>query len=180
VPAGPASAHTELKSTAPAAKSTTTKPVTEVTLTFTGPIKKPGTTVAVTGPDKASRSTGAAQVLDKTITQKVQALPVGTITVAWRTVAADGHPIQGSFTFTNQAAPPTPTAQPSPTPDAAPTMNAAPTTTTPAAQVPAPAAGEGTDDGSSSPLWWVVIAAAAVVLALAGGLLWRRRRPTSS
>ncbi|MFD0745902.1 copper resistance protein CopC [Phytohabitans flavus] len=108
LPAAPASAHTELKSTVPAAKSTTTKPVAEVTLTFTGLIKKPGTTIVVTGPDKTSYSAGAAEVVDKTITQKVDALPVGAITVAWRTFAADGHPMEGSFTFTNQVAPPTP------------------------------------------------------------------------
>lgn len=174
LPAAPAAAHTELKSTAPAAKSTTTKPVTEVTLTFTGLIKKPGTTIAVTGPDKTSYSTGAAEVLDKTITQKVDGLAVGAITVAWRTSAADGHPMQGSFTFTNRAAPPTP----SPTPEAtsaAPSPAGAP----PPAAAPSPTpVSQPSDDDSSAMVWWIV---GAVVLlgAATGGLLWRRRKPST-
>ncbi|MEJ3742545.1 copper resistance CopC family protein [Actinomycetes bacterium KLBMP 9797] len=174
VPTAPAQAHTELKSTSPAAKSTTAKPVAAVTLTFTGLIKRPGTTVVVTGPDKVSYSTGDAQVLDKTITQKVNPLPVGAITVAWRTVAADGHPMQGSFRFTNQAAPATPSAKPTPTADAAPTTPPATVAATPTPLVQAGG------DGSSSALWWVVAAVAALALTLLGGLLWRRRRPAST
>ncbi|MCW6009399.1 copper resistance protein CopC [Micromonospora sp. CPCC 205371] len=171
LPAGPAQAHTELSSTSPAAKSTATKPLTQVTLTFSGLIKKAGTTVAVTGPDKVSYSAGAAGVLDKTITQPVNPLPVGAITVAWRTTASDGHVLQGSFTFTNQAAPPTPTTAPTPT--QAPTPTAAATTAVP--QTPVPAASSG--DSSSSTGWWVLGGAVILVLALAGGLLWRRRQP---
>ncbi|GLI02145.1 copper resistance CopC family protein [Phytohabitans aurantiacus] len=171
LPAAPAQAHTELSRTSPAAKSTVTKPLTQVTLTFSGLIKKAGTTVAVTGPDKVSYSAGAAGVLDKTITQPVNALPVGAITVAWRTTASDGHVLQGSFTFTNQAAPPAPT--PSPTEAPTPTVAA----TTAAAQTPVPAASS--DESSSSTGLWVVGGIALVVLALVGGLLWRRRRPAT-
>jgi methionine-rich copper-binding protein CopC len=171
-PAAPAQAHTGLQSTTPAANSGVTEPVTAVTLTFGGLIKKQGTTVAVTGPDKVAYSDADPQVLDKTITQNVKPLPVGAITVAWRTVAADGHPMQGSFTFTNNAAPPTPTAEPTPAADARPTA----TTTTTAALTPAPAS-SASDDGTSPALWWAVAGGAALALALLGGLLLRRRRP---
>ncbi len=172
VPAAPAAAHTELKSTAPAAKSTVSKPVTEVTLTFTGLVKKPGTTVAVSGPDQTSYSAGDAEVLDRTITQKVDPLAVGLITVAWRTVAADGHPMQGSFTFTNRAAPPTPSAVPSPSAEA--TVAATPTVTTPAAASPV-----SDEDASSSTVWWIA-GAAVLLIAGTGGLLWRRRKAGTS
>ncbi|WP_345071718.1 copper resistance CopC family protein [Phytohabitans flavus] len=174
LPAAPASAHTELKSTVPAAKSTTTKPVAEVTLTFTGLIKKPGTTIVVTGPDKTSYSAGAAEVVDKTITQKVDALPVGAITVAWRTFAADGHPMEGSFTFTNQVAPPTPSAEPSPSldPTTAPATSAAAPSSTPV--------GQASDSSSSSGVVWVIVAVAVLALAALGGLLWRRRRQSGT
>jgi hypothetical protein len=146
-----------------------------VTLTFSGLIKKPGTTVVVTGPDKVSYSDAAAQVLDKTITQKVKPLPTGPITVAWRTVASDGHPLQGSFTFTNRAPQPPPSAEPTPTADINPaTPTDAPAT--PAGQTPAPVSAAG-DDESSTAVWWLVAAALVLVLALLGGLLWRRRRP---
>ncbi|AVT40612.1 copper resistance CopC family protein [Plantactinospora sp. BB1] len=172
-PASPAHAHTELSRTSPAARSTVSKAVTAVTLTFSGLIKKPGTTVVVTGPDKVSYSDADAQVLDKTITQKVKPLPVGAITVVWRTVSADGHTIKGSFTFTNRVAPPTPTAAPTPT--AEPTPTVAPTTP-PAAS---PAAVTNTDGGGSSPaLWWAVILGAVLAVAVLGGLLLRRRRST--
>jgi methionine-rich copper-binding protein CopC len=172
VPAAPAAAHTELKSTAPAAKSTVSKPVTEVTLTFTGLVKKPGTTVAVSGPDQTSYSAGDAEVLDRTITQKVDPLAVGLITVAWRTVAADGHPMQGSFTFTNRAAPPTPSAEPSPSAEA--TVAAPPPVTTPAAASPV-----SDEDASSSTVWWLA-GAAVLLIAGTGGLLWRRRKAGTS
>ncbi|MFY1692877.1 copper resistance CopC family protein [Plantactinospora sp. WMMB782] len=167
-PAGPAHAHTELSRTSPAAKSTVSKAVTAVTLTFSGLIKRPGTSVAVTGPDKVSYSDADAQVLDKTITQKVKALPVGTITVTWRTVSADGHTIKGTFTFTNRFAA---TAEPTPTTDPTPTAAAA----TPSAQSPAPAAAT-SDSGTPSALWWLVGVVGLLVLALLGGLLLRRRR----
>jgi len=174
-PAGPAQAHTELSRTSPAAGSTATKPVASVTLTFSGLIKKPGTTVAVTGPDKVSYSDADPRVLDKTITQKVNPLPVGAITVAWHTVSADGHEIRGSFTFTNRAAPPSPTAEPTPSADPTPT----PAASTPPARSPAPAGNSG-DDGGSPGLWWVLIPGVLVVLALLGGLLLRRRSRTGA
>ncbi|MFC0528646.1 copper resistance CopC family protein [Phytohabitans kaempferiae] len=177
LPAAPAAAHTELKSTTPAAKSIATEAVTEVTLTFSGLIKKPGTTVAVTGPDQTSYSAGDAEVLDRTITQPVSALPVGAITVAWRTAAADGHPMEGTFTFTNRAAPPTPSAEPSPTPSAEPTAVATPAATE---QAEVSTAGQASDDGSGGAVVWIVVAVVAVAVALLGGLLWRRRRGTGS
>ncbi|MFY1671383.1 copper resistance protein CopC [Plantactinospora sp. WMMB334] len=174
-PAGPAHAHTELSRTSPAARSTVSKPLTAVTLTFSGLVRRPGTTVEVTGPDEVSYSDADAQVLDRTVTQKVKPLPVGTITVAWRTVSADGHTIKGSFTFTNKAAPPTPTADPTPT--AAPTPTVEPSTP-PAVS---PAAATGTGDGGTSPaLWWAVIVGLVLVVALGAGLLLRRRRSTST
>ncbi|MFY1693056.1 copper resistance CopC family protein [Plantactinospora sp. WMMB782] len=175
LPASPASAHTELSRTSPAAKSTVSKALTAVTLTFSGLVKKPGTTVTVTGPDTISYSDAEPQVLDRTITQKVKPLPVGAITVAWRTVSADGHPIKGTFTFTNRFAPPTPTAEPSPTAEATPTAHP---TTPPAAS---PAAAEADDDDGSSPaLWWAVILGAVLAVAVGAALLLRRRRPTDT
>jgi methionine-rich copper-binding protein CopC len=174
VPAAPAMAHTELSRTVPAARSTTTEPVTAVTLTFTGLIKKPATTVVVTGPDKTSYSSAGAEVLDKTVTQKVNPLPVGAITVAWRTVAADGHPIKGSFTFTNRAAPPTPTAEATPTAEPTPTAATAPAT---GQAAPTPV-GQASDDGPAAPVVLVVVGAVVLPLAALGGLLWRRRRRT--
>ncbi|GAA4149272.1 hypothetical protein GCM10022251_13900 [Phytohabitans flavus] len=176
LPAAPASAHTVLKSTAPVDKSTTTKPVTEVTLTFSGLIRKPETAVSVTGPDKISHSAGEAQVVDRTITQKVTGLPVGMITVRWQTAASDGHPMGGTFMFNNKAepiTPPTPTAEPSPTSTAQPSIEPV---TSGAAPPQSPVAQASDDGSSSSPVVWVVAVAVALALVALVGLLWRRRR----
>jgi methionine-rich copper-binding protein CopC len=172
LPAAPAAAHTELTRAAPAAGSTATRPVATVTLTFSGLVKKAGSTVRVTGPDNVSYSDGAPSAVNRSVTQKVTPLPVGTINVTWRVLAADGHPIQGRFTFTNRAAPPAPTTA---------VTTAPPTTPAPAegstgTAAPVPASREAGDDGSSPAAWWAMAAAATLALALAGGLFWRRRR----
>jgi methionine-rich copper-binding protein CopC len=169
LPGSPAYAHTKLIGSTPAAKSTVSKPVANVTLTFSGLVKKAGTTVVVSGPDKVSYSAGAATAVDRTVTQPVDPLPLGVITVRWRTVSSDGHPIEGSFTFTNKAAPP---ATPSPTP--APTTAAAPTTDPPASPTPVAVSRTSTDDGSS-PIGWIAGVAAAVAVFGAGFAWWRRR-----
>lgn len=174
VPAAPAAAHTKLSKTSPAAEATTTKPVAAVTLTFSGLVKKPGTEVVVTGPDKASYSTGDATVRDKTITQQVAALPVGTVTVTWRTVATDGHPLKGSYTFTNKAAPPVAATTP-PAAATTPPVTAQPSPTV----VPVRAAAAETDDGGPAGLAWGIGGGVLVVALLAGGLVWWRRRPTA-
>lgn len=176
VPAAPASAHTQLKSTVPAAMSTASQPVTEVTLTFTDLVRQSGTAVVVTGQDRASHSAGDATVLDRTITQKVDALPLGLIRVAWKTFASDGHELVGTFMFTNRAAPPSPTAEPSLSLSPVPST-AAPLTS--GAQVPSPV-GQASDGSSSSGAMWAVLVAAILALAALAALLWRRGRRSGS
>jgi methionine-rich copper-binding protein CopC len=175
VPAAPARAHTELIRTAPAAQSATTSPVTAVTLTFSGLIKAAGATVRVTGADNTSYSDGAPRAVDKTVTQEVTPLPVGTITVTWRVISVDGHPIQGRFGFTNRAAPPpasrVTTASPTVPPTAPPSAEGSPV-----AGSPAPAGDTSGDADSSRSAWWAVLTPVVLVLALAVGLLRRRRR----
>ena len=170
-PAAPARAHTQLTRTTPAAESTVTEPVTEVTLTFSGLVKSAGATVAVTGPDEVSYSDGAAQAVDRTVTQQVRPLPPGEITVAWRTVASDGHSLQGSFTFTNEVVPPTPTAEAAPAPAATPEAPAP----SPAA-TPVQAGRNGDDEESGGTSWGLLAVLVGVSILLAGGVLWRRLR----
>jgi copper resistance protein C len=165
VPAAPASAHSKLKSTSPAANATVTTALTEISLTFNEPVKQQNTTIAVNGPDGVSYSDGAARRVDNTVTQAVKPLPTGAISVVWKTVSTDGDPISGQFAFTNTAAPPA-SAAPAPSPTAAAVSSA-----TPNAQ---PAA----DERSGGGLWWVLGAAAAVLLVAAGGFVWVRKRST--
>ncbi|WP_344617562.1 copper resistance CopC family protein, partial [Dactylosporangium salmoneum] len=115
-PAAPAWAHSTLLRTDPAKDSTVTAPVSTITLTFNEMVKGSKTVVTVTGPDGANYADGAAQVVDKNVLQAVKPLPQGAITVQWKSAAADGDPISGTFGFTSAIvapASPSPSASPS-------------------------------------------------------------------
>ncbi|GGM77154.1 copper resistance protein CopC [Dactylosporangium sucinum] len=157
-PAQPAWAHAKLLRTDPADGATVTAPVAAVTFTFNEMVQQRFSTVVVTGADGASYSDGAPRSVDKTLTQPLKPLPGGAVRVAWRTVSADGHPIEGQFTFTNAAAAPSSAAPPPSTPGAAPA----------------------TVDSVGGRAWGVAGAVVlVVVLLLAGGALWWRRRTSA-
>ncbi|GAA2326085.1 copper resistance CopC family protein [Dactylosporangium salmoneum] len=168
VPAPPAFAHSTLLKTDPADGATVSAPPAAITLTFNENIKQQFSTIVVTGADGASYSDGAPHAVDKTLTQAVKPLPTGAVKVAWRTVSADGHPIEGRFAFTNAASAP---------PAAAGAMTAAAPTEAPSSPQPT-AVAEPAGDGGSSGWLWAVAGGVAVVLLAAGALLWRRRSGT--
>jgi methionine-rich copper-binding protein CopC len=183
LPALPASAHTSLRASTPAANSTVQMPLRVVSLTFSSSPTQPSVTVS--GTDGRNATVGSAQVDGVVVRQGVGALPRGAVTVKWRVVAPDGDPVEGTFTFTNAvegtapaASGPPPgesTQRPStgPTPaDALPDATVTTTATTEPAQDAAP---RSADDGGISPLWWVG-AGIVVVAAVGGGALWMRRR----
>lgn len=104
----------------------------------------------------------------------------GIWTVEYRVVSQDGHPVNGSISFTVAAAPaPTPTTSPttSPSPTAAPTTAPAPspTATTPA-PTPSPSITP-TSDTSGSTTGWLIAGIAVIGLAVVViiGLVARRR-----
>ncbi|MFD7025766.1 copper resistance protein CopC [Promicromonospora sukumoe] len=98
--APPAAAHTRLESTAPAAGSTATAPVTEVTLRFTLPVSLLGDGVVVEGPDGAVPADVApAQGGLVLVATPAEALAPGRYTVTWTAAAQDGHPLEGTFGF---------------------------------------------------------------------------------
>ncbi|MFC5004843.1 copper resistance protein CopC [Dactylosporangium cerinum] len=170
LPAQPAWAHAKLVKTDPAGGATVSAPLTAVVFTFNEMVKQQFSTVVVTGPDGVSYSDGTPKSVDKTLTQPVKPLPAGAITVVWRTVSGDGHPLEGQFTFTNAAPAPT-SAAPS---SAAPATSAAPMV--PSAAAPTVATDRTGDSSDDSGLLWVVLGAVAVVLVLARGAVWWRRR----
>jgi methionine-rich copper-binding protein CopC len=171
-PAAPAWAHAKLLSTDPAAGATVATAVTTITLTFNEPVRQQMTTVTVTGPDGVSYSDGNARSVDKQVLQGVKPLPAGAIRVVWKTVSPDGDPIQGTFAFSNAAAPPT-SAAPSPSPAQA---SASPQVPAPAVSSLAPNARAASDDQGSDGLVWWLVAAAIVLVALTAGAFWFRRR----
>ena len=98
--AAPASAHTELATSAPTDGEVLAAAPEEVTLTFTGEIQAGYVQVAVTGADGASLNVGPATVEGPLVRQPVQAGADGPYVVAYRVVSVDGHPITGQLTFT--------------------------------------------------------------------------------
>lgn len=128
--AGPAAAHDGLDSTVPAADSTVTVAPTSLTLNFTGqPQTLEGTAlVEVITAGGENLADGAPSIDGGTVTQPLRSAPVsGVVTVRWRIVGTDGHPISDSFTYTVQ--PLAPAMAPAPIPTSTPSPEPSPTKT---------------------------------------------------
>ena len=100
---GPASAHSRLQTTVPAAGAAVDASPAAITLTFNEPVSVTYSEVTVTGPDPdlGTWQTGKLISHGKTVTQAVNPLgPAGVYEVTWRVVSTDGHPVRGTFTFT--------------------------------------------------------------------------------
>jgi methionine-rich copper-binding protein CopC len=165
----PASAHTALRSSSPASGEALAAPPKQVRLDFTEALSiTPPPQVAVTLGGQTVPS-GPVRVDGTTLTAPVTAAGPGTYTVAYRVVAADGHPVQGTVTFTVTGGG-LPTASPTTSPAAA-TGSPAPARSASAkAMVPPP------DDRSRWP--HVVIAVVVLVLiAIAVALATGQRPP---
>jgi len=172
----PATAHDVLLATDPADGAVLDAAPAQVVLTFSAEQAGVGAEVAVLGPDGASWSDGPAVVAGTTVTQLLRSgMPNGAYTVAWRSVAQDGHPVTGTFAFEVAAAEPpadpepevapepeaTPEVTPTPTPEATPEATATPTART----------DDRAGDGAAWP--WIAGGAALVVLLAVGVVaLW--------
>ena len=189
-PVAPATAHTVLAGSVPAAGATIEPGTAEVVLSFSAPVREGLSTVLVTGADGADHARGAAQVRGDDVAQPVAApLPPGAGTVSYRVVAADGHPITGTLPFVVAAelANPVPAAPTDPAPtDPAPTDSAPtdPAPTDPAPTDPAPTDLAPTEpvqvaepaEGGRAALTAGVVGAGVVGAGLIGLLLRTRRR----
>mgnify|MGYP000229650095 CR=1 FL=1 len=159
----PASAHDTAESTSPAAGATVAAPPEQVSVTFNHNPLALGSQILVNDATGANWSDGPVQIVDNVAAQKLKSgAPAGQYTVHWRVASSDGHPIEGSFTFTaTAAAGPTSAA-------AVPTMGTAQPGTTPA-PAPAPA-------GSEQFPWSVMVfVAVGVGILVALGLMAKRR-----
>lgn len=180
-PAGPAAAHNALRSTDPADGATVPQPPEQLVLTFDGDVLDVGTAVQVTGPS-GPVGLGPLQVAGPVVTQALPSdLPAGQYRVVWRVTSADGHPVDGTLSFT-AAAGSAATSVPSSAVGAAPSGSSA-SSQAPASSAeatptqPAPSA-DGETQGGLSPLVWVIGALAVVVVVAAAwvGATRRRRR----
>ncbi|MCT1616564.1 copper resistance CopC family protein [Kocuria marina] len=100
--AGPASAHDELVRINPQAGATLEKAPTTLELTFSGNIQDIGSEVRVTDSHGTDMTRGTLAVQNTTVSQPLRegGDEDETYTVTWRVVSQDGHPIEGTFTYT--------------------------------------------------------------------------------
>lgn len=163
--AGPsAQAHDELLGTDPAADSTVEALPAAISLTFSGIIApdEGASEVSVTDAAGTELADGAPTTQDNVLTQPLAGEASGALTVLWKVVSSDGHPISGEYQFTVSGAP-TPTPTPTTTPE--PTQTSQPTQT----PEPSPTTVDPVEAGSTS--WpWIVLG--VVLLAVAGGVAY--------
>lgn len=178
VPAGSAGAHDPLVGSEPGDGAVLDAAPSQVVLTFAAEQLSVGAAVVVTGPDGASWSLGDPAVTGTTVSQALlPGLPSGSYSVEWRSVSGDGHPVDGTLTFSLEApdpaggAPPEETTAPS---TVSPGASASPDLTPSAAPTVLPDAAAAGDDaaGSGVPFVWPVV----VLLALAAVTVAVRRR----
>jgi methionine-rich copper-binding protein CopC len=149
--AGPAWAHNALTGSDPADAASLDASPTSVTLTFNDVVQNLQPVVTVVGPGGDRWEGSPVTVLNNTVSVPVNTLgPAGDYTIAYRVVSADGHPVEGTTSFTLTAA-------------AGGTANPADT----GAAVPS----------DSIPAWvWVLGAAVVMALVVVVGVVSTRRR----
>ena len=166
--ASPAHAHDELLGSDPAANATIDALPGQLTLTFSAEIAddEGASVVEVTDAAGTALAAGTPVVRDNLVTQALSGEASGAVTVLWKVVSSDGHPISGEFSFTVTAAP-TPTAAPTETTAPTPSATAAPSET--ATPTPTVTSEPAASDGSSA-LPWVI--AGVLLVALIGAVVY--------
>jgi copper resistance protein C len=92
-------AHAALSHASPPAGGTVASAPQEVELTFTERLEPAFSTVEVTDGSGARVEAGKAEISGNSMHVALKSLPPGSYKVYWRTVAADSHKTEGSFTF---------------------------------------------------------------------------------
>jgi copper transport protein len=99
-PSAPASAHAELVDSTPANGARLDKPPAQVTLTFTEGVNLIDGGIRLVDSLGDPVSTPAPSVDGRTVRWRMPSgLDNGKYLVSWRVVSADGHPVQGAFSF---------------------------------------------------------------------------------
>jgi copper resistance protein C len=101
VPALPAYAHSELLQSTPADGEQLTQAPTEIELVFGEGVQQQGGAIVVKGPDGARYDEPGSFVTDENVaTVKVDAATdAGEYTVVYRVTSADGHVVDGTFSY---------------------------------------------------------------------------------
>ena len=151
--AGTALAHNSLISSDPSDKASVAIGPAMVTLTFSDVVQNLQPVVTVVGPAGDRWEGSPVSVRNNTASVPVNTLgPAGTYTIAYRIISADGHPAEGTTTFT---------------------LTAAGTGT------PNPADPSQDTTSNDIPSWvWILGAGLVVVLVVVAGVRANRRRAT--
>ncbi len=173
----PASAHDYLIGSVPEQGTTVEAAPTEVTLEFNTSIGEQFAQVAVVDEAGATFQVGEPVVDGPSLTQAVDGLQPGmAVTISYRVVSSDGHPIGGTVPFAIAAG--ADQDAPRPTPAQEPATDTATTTTDSTTEA---AVSSSEQSSTISPAIWVAAAAVAALLAGAALVLSRRRsRATTS
>lgn len=170
--AAPASAHDTLVSSDPEDGATLETSPEQITLDYSADVLDVSPVVRIAGKDGEVVAELDPKVDGSTVTAALdEPLAAGDYEVRWRVVSSDGHPIEGTQTFTvEQGASDAGGQTSAPASDAGGATSAPAETTAPAAQ----AAGSGDSEGGAPVVLIVVIVVA--VLAVAGGAVAALRR----
>lgn len=144
-----ASAHDRLVSSTPGDGEVATTVPDALVLTYNAEIQTIGADVTVVAPDGTEQREGDL-VLEGTqvrVPLRTDAAP-GAYQVTWRVTSSDGHPIDGSFSFTLDVPAPEPTPESTPEPTPAPTEEPSATSTEPETSA-APSTESSTTDDST-------------------------------
>ncbi|HJQ46038.1 MAG TPA: copper resistance CopC family protein [Amycolatopsis sp.] len=100
--ATPALAHNVLISTDPGKGASLETGPPRITLTFDAPVQGGDINqISVLGPSNTQWAEGMVEISSNVVTTAVRPLgPAGTYTVGYRVLSADGHPVEGEYTFT--------------------------------------------------------------------------------
>jgi len=97
----PAQAHDALESSNPANGSTVSTMPEKIELTFDHTPIAINSIVRVEDATGTDQADGPVSIVDNQVSQAVKpGAPQGQYKVVWRVVSSDGHPIDGTFTFT--------------------------------------------------------------------------------
>jgi methionine-rich copper-binding protein CopC len=99
LPVSPASAHTGLVSATPSSGSTVDGVPARVELDFSSPVQARLAQVVVSDADGYDHVVGPVASFDNRVAAQLEGLRAGRYTVAYRVVAADGHPVVGRYVF---------------------------------------------------------------------------------
>lgn len=162
-----ASAHAQLVSSDPPADATVATAPVRVSATFNEELEPAFAAMTVVGPDQAQWAAGPPEVAATEMSMPVKPLgPAGTYTVNYRVTSADGHVVEGAWSF-ELTTPGTST-------------SASPMESTPTSSSTTVAAPTGAAPSDGLPAWPFLVAAPVVVI---GAVLavwalgrWRARR----